>query len=729
MNHVRLVGASMRRDRYTVDVLGLAVPALGYFLAGKLGLMLAFVNPSASPVWAPTGIAIGSFLLLGNRVWPAIMLAAFLVNVTTTGSALSSVGIAAGNTLEGLLAAILVRRFAHGRNAFDRAQDVFKFTLLAGLVAPTVSATCGVTSISLDGLAEWRDYGAVWFTWWLGDVVGALIVTPVVVLWGLDRRLRWTRGQTLEAAALALYLAFIGVSVFGGLSPEKLRNYPLGFICLPVLLWPAYRFQQREAATASLVLSAIAIWGTLHGMGPFVMPSQNESLLLQAFMAMSTVIALALAAAVAERKRVELQLVHLVDHDPLTGLASRPRFLGELVQQLAQARRYGGGALLFVDLDGFKQVNDTFGHRVGDQLLAGIARVLRARLRDSDVLGRIGGDEFAILLPFCDAQRARAVAGQLAQAVARHAIGAGDRSAAVTASIGIALFPDHGATADVLLRHADAAMYDAKRAGGRSVRLFQIDGGLEDRLGAAFDDEQSLVAAFEQGRFVLHAQPILDLARNRLYAHELLLRMLDETGKPILPGTFLGIAERRGMLAAIDRWVVGEAIRRIGRAGVAEQRSFFVNLSQRDLPDGELLPTIERELGRARVEPARLTLELGEPATLGGIDETRAFARAVKRLGCGLAFTPASGGPASLQQIEHLPVDCLKIDAGFVREPARSAVDQAVLTAMVDATRALRKQTVVENVDSEDMLQLARRCRVDYAQGYYVGPPAALSEA
>jgi len=174
--------------------LGLLVAlAAAYFVTGKLGLRFALVNPSASAVWAPTGIALAAFLLQGYAVWPAIFLGAFLLYVTTSGSVATAIAIAAGNTLEGLLAAYLVNRFAGGQRVFERAQHVFRLAMLAGAASTTVSATVGVTSLSLAGLARWADYGPIWLTWWLGGAVGDLVVAPAAMLWAAPPRGRWDR--------------------------------------------------------------------------------------------------------------------------------------------------------------------------------------------------------------------------------------------------------------------------------------------------------------------------------------------------------------------------------------------------------------------------------------------------------------------------------------------------------------------------------------------------------
>jgi len=279
-----------------------------YVVAGRVGLSLAFVHASASPVWPPTGIALAAFLTLGYRVWPAIFAGAFFVNITTAGSVATSLGIAAGNTLEGLLAAYLVDRYANGTRAFDRSQDVFKFAGFAALLSTTVSATIGVGILSLGGYAEWADFDGIWLTWWLGDATGALIFTPLLVLWARDWQSDLSRGRLLEAAALWLTTTLIGLAVFGeGLTHVVgLMTLPLTFLCAPPLVWAAVRFKQREAAMLVAVLSGIAIWETLRGFGPFASATANEALLLlQIFMGTVSVMVISAGALVEERRRVE----------------------------------------------------------------------------------------------------------------------------------------------------------------------------------------------------------------------------------------------------------------------------------------------------------------------------------------------------------------------------------------------------------------------------------------
>ena len=297
----------MRSRRFSgLPLIG--VFAIIYVIAGKIGLNLASLHASASPVWPPAGIALAAILLLGYRAWPAIFVGAFLVNLTNAGDIATSVAIATGNTVEAIAGAWLVNRFAGGKNVFDRPQGVFKFALAAAISA-VISPVFGVTSLALGGFADWRNYGAIWVTWWLGDVTGDLIFTPLVLLWGIKWKLAWKKEEAVEVGVLLLLLALLSAVVFGGWLEISAKNYPIAFICGPIVIWTAFRFTQRETATGIFILSVIAVWGTVRGFGPFVGQSENQSLLtVQSWTAVLAITAMALSAGMAERRRIEDEL-------------------------------------------------------------------------------------------------------------------------------------------------------------------------------------------------------------------------------------------------------------------------------------------------------------------------------------------------------------------------------------------------------------------------------------
>ena len=444
--------------------LPLVLPALTlvYVIAGKLGLTLAFVHASATAVWPPTGIALAAFLILGYRAWPAILVGAFLVNVTTAGSVATSVGISIGNTLEGVVGAYLVNRFAHGRRAFVSAGDTLRFAALAGLLSTTVSPTIGVTTLSVAGFAQWAQYGSIWLTWWLGDAVGALVVAPVLLLWRAEPLPHWGTRQLAEAAALFASVISVGLVVFVDAFPSGVHNYPLEFLCMPCLLWAAFRFRPREVATALVILSAIAISGTLRGFGPFVRESENVSLLLlQAFMGVTAVTALALAVVVSERRHVEDQLRRLAISDPLTGLGNYRQLLERLEGEIKRSQRTGRPfSVLFLDLDGLKKINDRHGHLVGSRALCRVADAVRASCRGIDTGLRYGGDEFALILPEAEESAAWRVAARIAAQLATDG-----EQPTLSVSVGVAVHPRDGDTAEALLGAADRLLYEAKVQG------------------------------------------------------------------------------------------------------------------------------------------------------------------------------------------------------------------------------------------------------------------------
>ncbi|PYI63211.1 MAG: hypothetical protein DMF07_11090 [Verrucomicrobia bacterium] len=298
---------------------------LVYFIAGKFGLMLASLHASASPVWPPTGIALAALLVLGYRAWPAIFVGAFLVNASTAGNVATSLAVASGNTLEAMCGAWLVNRFAGGTTAFGRPQGVFKFAL-AAVVSTIISPAFGVTSLALAGFADWANYGAIWLTWWLGDATSDLLIAPLIILWSIASKRRWNRREAVEVGILLLLLFVLSEAVFGGWLTISAENYPIAFTCGAIVIWTAFRFTQRETATGIFILSAIAIWGTLHGFGPFAEKTENQSLLaLQYWTAVVTITAMALSAGMAERGRAEEALR---ESEARTNLAANAANLG-----------------------------------------------------------------------------------------------------------------------------------------------------------------------------------------------------------------------------------------------------------------------------------------------------------------------------------------------------------------------------------------------------------------
>jgi integral membrane sensor domain MASE1 len=280
-----------------------------YFGAGKLGLSLAFLNASASAVWPPSGLAIAAVLLLGYRAtWPAIFVGAFLVNLTTAGTVTTSLAIAAGNTLEAVAGAAIARRFAGGAATFKRAGDVVRFVIFAAIPSAALSATIGVTALARAGYVP-GPAAPVWLTWWTGDFVSDLVVAPLLLIWFMDGPPRLRAARLIEGAGLIVATLCVSWVVFVGHPFVRTEHYPLEYLCVPVLIWAAFRFERVGAITAAFLMSAVAVVATRRGMGPFAVGDPNESLLLlQTFVGVIALTAVILAAAVAERRSAEATL-------------------------------------------------------------------------------------------------------------------------------------------------------------------------------------------------------------------------------------------------------------------------------------------------------------------------------------------------------------------------------------------------------------------------------------
>jgi diguanylate cyclase (GGDEF)-like protein/PAS domain S-box-containing protein len=435
---------------------------------------------------------------------------------------------------------------------------------------------------------------------------------------------------------------------------------------------------------------------------------------------------------VTERKRAQDELAHQALHDPLTGLPNRLLFLDRLEVALARlGRRDGAVAVLFLDLDRFKLVNDSHGHEVGDQVLMEMAARLRGLLRPSDTLSRLGGDEFTILCEevSCD-EDATTVAERIADALAEP-FPLADREVFLSASIGIALGRDRAMSASALLRDADAAMYSAKERGRSRYTIF--DGAMRLRGAERLETETALRRAIERGELRLHYQPEVDLATGGAVGVEALVRWAHPERGLVAPGEFIPVAEDTGLIVPIGEWVLREACRQAhawqGEYG-DEPLRMAVNLSGRQLADENLHDAVAGALADADLPPDLLCLEITESAVTEDPARAQATLRALKRLGVRLAIDDFGVGFSSLSQIRELPpVDVIKIDRSFIAGLGRNQEDEAIVASVISLAQSLEVETIGEGVETAEHARRLLELGCDHAQGFHFARPAPAVEA
>jgi diguanylate cyclase (GGDEF)-like protein/PAS domain S-box-containing protein len=430
---------------------------------------------------------------------------------------------------------------------------------------------------------------------------------------------------------------------------------------------------------------------------------------------------------ITERKVHDRRLRQIADHDFLTGVFNRRHFEHVLADELQREQRYGqSGAVLLIDLDHFKGVNDRFGHLTGDDLLRHVATMLRDRVRRTDTLARLGGDEFAVILPHTNQAQAQHLADGIVKALRRQTVVLGDRAARVSASVGVFCFD--GSTAEQTMANVDVALYEAKRAGRDRLSMYAPEAG-RPKAASRISDTRLIREALDEGRLCLYCQPIVDLSAGTVTQYELLLRIQAGPGAtPLLPAAFLGTAERAGLLQLIDGWVVRQAVDLLARGRAARAFGLNVNVSAKSIGDPQFAAIVEDTLKETPIDPSLLVFELSETVALSDIDQARVFARRMQELGCRIALDDFGVGFGSFQYVKHLPFDVLKIDGEFIRDLTPGTIDQVVVKAIVGISTEMRKKTVAECVESAAMARFLKESGVDFAQGYYLGVPTPVAE-
>lgn len=430
---------------------------------------------------------------------------------------------------------------------------------------------------------------------------------------------------------------------------------------------------------------------------------------------------------ISNEKKREQQIVFLAEHDSLTGLINRRQFQERLTHHIAYGERYGHeSCLLFIDLDQFKYINDTFGHAAGDAYLIQVADVLSHTIRDTDILGRLGGDEFGVILPFTQEEEAALVSANLLTALSEKSWLYQGASVMIRASIGITRFPSASKTPSVLLAEADTAMYAAKALGRNRYHIYREHDSEQKKMHEKLESEGLIRDALNNDLFQLHFQPIFNFTENRITHHEALLRIVKDSGEIIMPGAFIDTAERFGLIADIDRWTFTKVISIINDSIKNNNpKDIAVNLSGNHIDDEKFHKWIKELFSNHPDAIPHIIIEITETAAINNLMSAIAFIESMQEMGARFAIDDFGVGFSSFHYLKNIPVQYIKIDGSFVVNLDNDETDRVFVRATVDIAKSLNIHTIAEYVENEEIVKVLKSIGADYGQGYHLGKPSA----
>ena len=702
--------------------------ALAYFMAGRLGLFIGTYVGVVSVFWPAAGVAAAAAVRFGLTGVLGVFVGAFLTNYGQV-EMLPLLLASSGTTLAAWLVYRLSFNYQRGEFLFGNIVCVARFFLLAIPVAAVAAASIGVGSLLyFGGVSEAEFWTALW-AWWSGDVLGAVVVAPLLLTanraaWRLERkvfRLEWL--VVLCAIALMTWVLFMPRAQLGELG---------GFLLFPLVLWVALRFTAGAVAAVILFAATARVFSEIIQLGLIGDQSVLQVLNLQVTLATAAVGGYLVVAALSERRESEQRLDKLANHDPLTSLANRSYFQLYLEQSIAMCQRNGGQvSLLFIDLDRFKNINDSRGHEVGDEVLRIVANRLSDALRSEDFVARLGGDEFAVVMSHPRTQRAaRRVALKLIESLSAPFEIEGNRYS-ISASIGISVCPDDGTDANTLLRQADLAMYQAKQH--RSGFEFFSD-EMNAQAHEQLHIESGLRHAIQNEDFALLYQPKVDLRTGKVCGMEALIRWFGEEGKGIVsPDKFIPVAEETGLIVPIGHWVVKTACKHWVEWHTAglNPPAVSVNLSPRQFSHGGLAQDILGVVADTGMSPEFLGLEITESTAMENPVVTLQVLAEMGGSGIEMMIDDFGTGHSNLRQLKRLPISVLKIDKSFVRDILSDKEDAEITLAIIRLAHSLGLRVVAEGVETAEVAKFLRERKCDEIQGYLIGkpmPPEAIKE-
>ncbi|MBI2356329.1 MAG: EAL domain-containing protein [Candidatus Doudnabacteria bacterium] len=695
--------------------------AIIYFLTARLGLSLAQSTEQVTAIWAPSGIALAGLLIFGYRIWPGILIGAFAANVMAREPFLTAVGIAVSNTAVGLAGAYLLKEKLGFKNGLGRVRDVIAFVVAGAFLSSLIGSILGTLNLAISQIIAWEQFARIWLVWWLGDMAGILLVAPLILVWANRESRNFLASKLWEARLFFLLLLMTAGIIFLRI-PETISPY--AYLMLPFIVWAGLRLRPIGAVTANFVIATIAVIGTFAHRGPF---TGNDSLevnliLLLVYFFVFSMTSLIMAASIEEGEEAQTQAQHRIYYDSLTDLPNRFYFFEHMSKLLTESKIKQSYALLNIDLDRFKTINDSLGHILAEDLLKFVAARIRSVIDIGSFMARSGGDEFAVLVnETSERQNALNTAEDILESLKKPFVIDG-YELHVTASIGISSFPNDAADASSLLNTAKAALHRAKGLGRNNFQFYT-----ESLASTTFQQltmENALRRSIQNREMLVYFEPQIELSGGKIIKNEALLRWQHPTMGLVRPSEFIELAEVTGMIDEIGDYALEKAIAQTAEwhksglpVGVA------VNLSSRQFNQTDLGQKISGWLQKYRLPSKLLELELTERTLLAEADLVRRIMEELGRIGVNFTIDDFNTGYSSLSYVKQFNIDVLKIDRSFVAGIPNNAHDRAIAITIIQLAHNLGKVAVAEGVENKRQLEFLIKNHCDRAQGYLFSPP------
>lgn len=720
--------------------------AIGYFFLAQVGQLFAISPGNVTPVWPPSGFILAILLVFGKRLWPGVFLGAFMGNiyayfsVSSLEASLLSItsGLfnGTGDALCALVGAYKMQQNFSYEKLFSKAKNIVIFVCYAGLLGSLISCVFGTLGLYLCGFIRGSQILTVSSTWFVGDLIGILLISPLILTFSQWQNWEWFCLRKGAELIFYMFLLIVTLSTSFGI-----LNAPFIIpetIILPVLIFSIVRYPKHISIATIFSVCILSIIVTAVGNGPFKSSNMNDSLVqLELFLFTICLTSYVLLSYITEQNETytnltatKAKLKYLAEHDELTGLTNRNLFKSLVNNALSRNKsRKVASALMFIDLDNFKTINDSLGHTMGDTVLGEVSTRFTNVIRQEELLCRHGGDEFIVFIScFNDYNQLNNITRRLLTTLENPIILKNSLPIYVSASIGIAIAPDNGNSYDLLIQNADVAMYKAKDLGRNQYCYFDLT--QNSKASRLFLLSTHLRQARENSEMYVVYQPLYSAITHQIVGAEALIRWHHPELGEISPFEFIPVAEQNNCIDSIFKFVLEESLKSIKKWLQYTGENFYIsiNVSPKQFDNNDLDKFIEKTLKKYQVSTAQITIEITESSMFKNEGQSKKILRNLSKLGIKIALDDFGTGYSSLSVIRNFPINTIKIDKSFLYDLySEKQSNLAFIKSIILMAKELNMSVIGEGIEEKETLEIFESEGGDIIQGYYFSKP--LNEA